>query len=381
VKDRARVELADLPSFGRPARLVWHKRRWWCPAPACPKRSFTEQDPRIAPARAVMSDRAGRWVTAQVGRLGRSVSEVAGELACDWHTVNDAVVAYGTALVDDPERIGATTALGLDETLFCRVGRWRTQQWCTSIVDITAPGGAQLLDVVAGRSAAGPSTWLAEQPDAWRAEIRWGVLDLSGPYRKTFDDSLPDVTQVADPFHLVKLANTRLDETRRRVQQQILGHRGHNDDPLYRARRLLTKAHERLDDRGDAKLRGLLEAGDPNGEVRMAWHAKEVVRSIYDIDDPDVASEFVAQLAVDLQDPTCPPEVRQLGRTIRRWHAQIVAWHQARVSNGPTEATNNLIKRIKRTGFGFRKFAHYRIRVLLYAGRPNWDLLPTITPR
>lgn len=51
------------------------------------------------------------------------------------------------------------------------------------------------------------------------------------------------------------------------------------------------------------------------------------------------------------------------------------------MSNGPTEAVNNLIKTIKRIGFGFRSFAHYRIRVLLYAGRPNWDLLPTVTPR
>jgi hypothetical protein len=28
-----------------------------------------------------------------------------------------------------------------------------------------------------------------------------------------------------------------------------------------------------------------------------------------------------------------------------------------------------------------RTFRHYRIRVLLYAGHPNWDLLPTLTPR
>ena len=34
-----------------------------------------------------MTDRAGRWVTEQVGRNGRSVSEVARELDCDWHTV------------------------------------------------------------------------------------------------------------------------------------------------------------------------------------------------------------------------------------------------------------------------------------------------------
>jgi hypothetical protein len=50
------------------------------------------------------------------------------------------------------------------------------------------------------------------------------------------------------------------------------------------------------------------------------------------------------------------------------------------VSNGPTEAANNLIKRIKRIGFGFRRFAHYRLRVLLYAGRPNWSLIVTIDP-
>ena len=31
--------------------------------------------------------------------------------------------------------------------------------------------------------------------------------------------------------------------------------------------------------------------------------------------------------------------------------------------------------------FGFTSFQNYRIRTLLYAGKPNWDLLPTITPR
>lgn len=379
-KDRNRVVLVDLPAFGRPVRLVWHKQRWECPADACRVGSFTAQAPRIAPARAAMTDRAGRWVTEQVGRLGRTVSEVARELGCDWHTVNDAVIAYGSVLVDDPDRIGQVTALGLDETLFFKEGPWHTQRWATSIVDVSAEEGARLLDVVAGRSATGASRWLAARPEQWRQAIRFGVLDLSGPYRKTFTDILPHVIQVVDPFHLVKLANHKLDECRRRVQNETLGHRGRKDDPLYRARRLLTKAHERLDAAGDTKLVGLLRAGDPRGDVKTAWHAKEVIREIYTIDDPDLASGFVAQLGEDLQDDSCPPEVNSLGRTLIRWHAQIVAWHQARVSNGPTEAVNNLIKRIKRIGFGFRRFRNYRIRALLYAGKPNWDLLATLTP-
>lgn len=379
VKDRRPVRLVDLAAFGRPAVLVWHKRRWFCPDTDCEVKSFTEHAPSIAAPRSKTSDRAGRWVTAQVGKHGRSVTEVAGDLGCDWHTVMDAVTAYGTPLIEDPDRIGPTSALGLDETLFARKGKWRTRTWCTSIVDVNSP--SQLLDLVEGRSSKAPSDWINNQSEAWRAAVRWGTLDLSGPYRKTFTDTLPDAVQVADPFHVVKLANTKLDECRRRVQNETLGHRGRKDDPLFRSRRLLTKAHQRLDDKGETKLVGLLEAGDPKGEVRMTWHAKETLREFYAVEEPAAAGEFIDQLISEFLDKSHPVEVQALGRTLRTWRDQILAWHKAKVSNGPTEATNNLIKRIKIIGFGFRKFGHYRTRVLLYTGQPNWDLLATVTPR
>ena len=379
VKDRPTVELVDLTCFGRPVTLRWRKHRFWCPRSWCPQRSWTHEDPRIAAPRLSVTDRAGRWATLQVGGGGRAVSDVAAELGASWHAINDAVIAYGQALLDaDHDRVGQVSALGVDEVLFARIGEWRTQAWSTSIVDV---GSGQLLDVIPGRSSGGLCDWLGAQPEGWLDAIRWAVLDLSGPWRLAFDTMLPTAAQVADPFHLVKLANQRVDEVRRRVQNDTMGHRGRKNDPLYRCRRLLTKADERLDEKGRTKLLGLLAAGDPKGEVRMAWHAKETIRGIYAIDDPDDAVEFVARLGHDLQDDSCPPEVRQLGRTIVRWHQQISAWHRARVSNGPTEGANNLIKRVKRVAFGFRRFAHYRIRALLYAGRPNWDLLATITPR
>jgi transposase len=47
----------------------------------------------------------------------------------------------------------------------------------------------------------------------------------------------------------------------------------------------------------------------------------------------------------------------------------------------PHRSRRNLIKRIERIAFGLTVFRHYRICALLYAGRPNWDLLATITPR
>ncbi len=129
-------------------------------------------------------------------------------------------------------RTKPVNALGLDETLFARVGRFRTQLWSTQIVDVRR---GQLLDVVPGRDSSGPCRWLAARDREWLAGIEWATLDLSTSYRTVFDTMLPDAVQVADPFHVVKLANTALDECRRRVQNETLGHRGRRDDPLGRA--------------------------------------------------------------------------------------------------------------------------------------------------
>jgi transposase len=113
--------------------------------------------------------------------------------------------------------------------------------------------------------------------------------------------------------------------------------------------------------------------------VYDAWIAKECVRDIYTHHDPHTATAWVTRLGADLQLER-PPEVQSLGRTIQRWAGHIAAWHASGITNAATEGANNLIKRIKRIGFGFRSFRNYRTRILLYAGRPNWTLLDTITP-
>ena len=368
------VVLVDLPCFGRATRLVVHKQRWRCPT--C-RRSWTWQDPTVASSRCAMTTRAARWATLQVGRHGRSVSEVADDLGCDWHTVMDAVVLFGEPLIDDPARYCMVNAVGLDETLYVREGRYRRQRWSTQVVDVQH---GQLLDVLDGKDVATCCAWFAARPSGWGEQVHWATLDLSSGYRTVFDTMLPNAVQVADPFHVVRLGNTALDECRRRVQNDTVGHRGRKDDPLYRARRRLVMAAERLSVDGMERLRGLLAAGDPHREVWFAWNAKEVVRQIYDHTDPELAAEWVAEITRDFTDESMPLEVRRLGRTIGKWAAQIVAWHHAHVSNGPTEAINNLVKRVKRTAFGFRRFEHYRIRALLYAGKPNWSLLNTLTP-
>ncbi len=375
LKDRSAVSLTDLACFGRPACLVWVKRRW---KRCCGVGSFTEVDDRIASAGHKLTTRAGRWATRQVGQHRRSVASVAKELGTDWHTVNNAVIGWGGALIDaDTNRVGAVTAVGIDETLFVRRGQWRHKCWATSIVDVDT---GQLIDMVEARTAKAVIYWFNTEPQAWVQQIRFGVLDMSGPYRKVFNDALGWVIQIADPFHVVRNANQRVDECRRRVQNATLSHRGRKDDPLYRIRRLLTTAAERLDVRAESKLALRLAQGDPHGEVQWAWEAKEAVRDLYAITSYTDAVEAIDELAELMIDNTFPPEVNSLGRTLHRWRTQITNWHRRKVSNGPTEGANNMIKLAKRIGFGFRNFRNYRIRALLYAGRPNWNLLDQLLP-
>ena len=378
VKDRHPVTLVDLTMAGRKICLVWIKRRFACAEPDCPTGTWTEVDARIAAPRLKMTDRAARWATFEVGKNGRTVNEVAEHLGCAWHTVNDAVLAYGEALVDHPERFGDVTSLGLDEHLMVRTGERRRQQFVTALVDVER---SQLLDIVPHRTADAPKAWLRARGEDWLGNVSAGTLDLSSTYRSVFAAVLPHAELVADPFHVIRHATAQVDLARRRVQNEVFGHRGRKDDPLYRARRLLTMAAERLDENGTEKLLGLVRAGDRYGQVEATWTAKEAVRELYTVPDYDLAGQFIDELIRDMADPTWPPEVRSLGRTLKRWRNEIIAWHRLHITNGPTESMNNLAKRVKRVAFGFRSFRNYRIRALLYAGRPTWELLATITPR
>lgn len=210
---------------------------------------------------------------------------------------------------------------------------------------------------------------------AWLDATHYATLDLSGPWRLTFETMLPDAVQVADPFHVVKLANTKLDDCHRRVQNETPGHRGHKHDPLYRCRRLLARADERLQDNERTELLGLLEAGDPAARFAWHWQAKAVVRSTSERHRPRPRSRHGRPARTRPPTRILPARGPPARPHPHRLREQIAAWHHAHVSDGFTEAANNLIKRVKRVAFGFPRFRNYRIRALLDAGRPNWHLL------
>jgi Transposase len=91
-------------------------------------------------------------------------------------------------------------------------------------------------------------------------------------------------------------------------------------------------------------LTACLNAGDPTDEVNITWQCYQQLRSIY-----HATPAKGRQIAIKLLDSfhTCPiPEVARLGRTLRAWKGQILAYFYTHgVSNGSTEAIDLIIEK------------------------------------
>jgi transposase len=356
--------------------LAWRKRIWRCREPACGVRTWTEQTAAIRP-RAVLTERARAEACRRVGKDAHSVAAVARDLGVGWATVMRAVRDHGRPLVEDPTRLDGVAALGLDETSFLKATRTAPTRYVTGLVDLER---GRLLEVVADRTRAAVAGWLGARPHSWLARVGTVSLDPWHGYASALVAPLSHATVVVDHFHAVRLANMVVDQTRRRVQQATLGHRGRKHDPLYRIRKLLLMAAEQLTEPGRARLRAGLAAGDPTGELAAAWQGKELLRAIYAVVGMPAARADLERFC-RWSDGVQVAELSRLARTVRAWEAKILAWHATEgCSNGPTEAVNLLIKKVKRVGHGFRNFANYRLRLLLHCG-VRWQTHQTASLR
>jgi transposase len=375
-----RVHLVhDAPCFDRVTLVRWRKRIWRCREPMCATTTFSEGHD-LAPPRAVLTTRAVEWAADALTHDDTTVSALARHLGVDWHTCWDAIEVAAKARVGRPERLQKVTTLGVDEHIW-RPSRVGTDRAVTIMVDLSRDQDgclhARLLDAVVGRSGTAYKRWLNNQPEGFTGQVEQAALDPFRGYANAIRDELPDAVAVLDAFHVVRLGTQVVDEVRRRVQQDTLGHRGYKDDPLYKIRGLLRHGVEHLTERQQAKITACLQAGDPTGEVNLAWQCYQQLRSIY-----HAGADRGRQIAEKVLDsfPSCPiPEVARLGRTLPAWRAQVVAYFDTKgVSNGGTEAINLIIEKVRRLAHGFRDFEHYRLRLLLaasaqrrYRERPN----------
>ena len=258
--------LHDIPAFGAPVELVWRIRRYRCAEPLCPSGSFTEAS-GLAPPGALLTTRAVWWAIGCLQRDTASVAATARRLGVDWHTLWNAIKPLLEGIADDPARYRGVEVLGVDEHIWHHSPRpGKGPKELTGMVDLTKrvdPAGkekpqARLMDLVPGRSGPAYSDWLQARGRAFTEGVKIATLDPFRGYANAIDDELQDAVAVLDAFHVVRLGLKAMEETRRRVQQDQLGHRGHRDDPLIELHRRIARGYRNP---VNYRLRMILAAG------------------------------------------------------------------------------------------------------------------------
>ena len=354
----------------RPTTLLITIRRYRCTGCGHVWRQDTS---RAAEPRTKLSRTALRWALVGLVCQHLTVARLAEALAVSWDTANDAVLAEGQrVLIDIPDRFDGVAVIGVDEHVWRHTRRG--DKFVTVVIDLTPvrdrTGPSRLLAMVEGRSKQAFKTWLAERPKAWRDGLEVVAMDGFTGFKTATTEELPEAVAVMDPFHVVRLAGDALDRCRRRVQQDLHGHRGRKDDPLYRARRTLHTGHDLLTDRQRQRLTALFGVED-HVQVEATWGIYQRMIGAYREPDRSRGKQLMTKLieSVTAGVPTPLIELRTLGRTLTKRAEDVLAYFdRPGTSNGPTEAMNGRLEHLRGSALGFRNLTNYIARSLLETG-------------
>ncbi len=366
--------LIDLPVAGYPLVLKVAVPRYRCSTPECGRAVFNQNLGKLAAPRSSTTRRCARYVLRRLMIDRTTIAAIAAELGVSWHTVSSIAMHATAGLIAaaGPDRLTGVEVIGVDEH------RWAPRRlgaagFVTLIIDLTPVrdhrGPARLLDLVPGRSATALASWLVAQPADFAQAVQVIAMDGFAGYKTAATEVLPDAVTVMDPFHVVALAGTKLDLIRQRIQQQTLGRRGHTGDPLYGIRRIARTRLQLLSTRQYTRLNSVFDA-EEHLAVKVAWLIYQKIIAAYADPNRRRGKQAMTKLIDSIRRgvPTGLEEIAQLGRTLARRCADILAFFDHHASNGPTEAINGRLEALRRNALGFRNLTHYRIRSLLHSG-------------
>ena len=360
VKERPRTAPRDMYIGDRQVLLAWHKTRWHCDTPGCEQGTFTEWLPAVK-HRARLTGRLRTRLGQAIGDDLMPAAAAARRYGVSDRTAARAFTAYADEqLADLDERQETVEAAGVDE--FRRgapadradpetgeVTRTRSE-WLTHLVDL---GSGGTLGLAEGRTAAAEQDLLAGHA----ARLRYLAMDLSATYRS---GAPVGVTLVADAFHLVKLANRKIDDAFRR-----LGYRtqhAHEELGLPRPLHYMLRYNiENLDPAHLATIIGVLDADADGQQIAAVWIAKEHLRDLLALratrthvtPAPSAIRDKLASFYIWCADNDSVPEIKTLAKTISKWQQPVIDAVLTGYSNAKAEAHNRTAKLAARNARGF----------------------------
>lgn len=284
--------------------------------------------------------------------LGRrmTVRDVATLAGVGWDLVKD-VLKRNLAKRFAKPKLKHLTRIAIDEFAVARGHRYMTV-----VLDLV--GGAVVFvgDGKAG-SALAPF-WKRLRSSG--AKIKAVAMDLSAAYRRAVRENLPKAVIVFDRFHVAKLFNDKLTQLRRDLHREATG--ALEKKVLKGTRWLILKDPANLDEEKDEKRR-LKEALELNQPLALAYYMKEELRWFWNQPGKRFATRFLDGWLKRAQ-ASGIKTLQQMAKTLALCRGGLLSYYDAMITSGPLEGTNNKIKTLKRSAYGFRDHEYFKLKIL-----------------
>ena len=187
--------VADLPCSGQQVQVLVGVRRYFCDVPTCQRKIFAERLTPFVEPRTRVTQRVYQVVQiiglATGGRLGVRVTDRL-QIQTSRHTILRRILA----LPNEP--VGEVPQIGIDDFSFRRGRKFGTI--------VVALHTHKVLDVLPDRTADPSAAWMSTH-----SEIELVSRDRGGDYAAAARKAVPEATQTADRFHLLKNLGEAVD--------------------------------------------------------------------------------------------------------------------------------------------------------------------------
>jgi transposase len=189
-----------------------------------------------------------------------------------------------------------------------------------------------------------------------KARIEAVACDMSAAYWSAVLEHLPDAAIVFDRFHIIKLANEKIDDLRRSLQREAdtLGYQ-----TLKGTRYLLLAGKENVPEDKQNKLEEALRFNEP---LSTAYYLKEELRVLWERRTRQSMRRHLERW-VQRALKSGIRQMESLGKTLRGHASGILNWFEHPISSGKLEGINNKIGAMTRAAFGYRdeEFLHLKL--------------------
>ena len=227
------------------------------------------------------------------------------------------------------------------------------------------------IDIILSRRNRYLRNYFLRYDRAARLAVRTVTVDLYTPYRHLIHELFPHAIIIADHFHVVAQAYRALNKIRVKAMNQA-GNGSHQWLALKHFWKLILTPAGLLkyDNYWSRRNFGYTQLTDVeviqrllafNDDLKQAYRYYQDLILAINHRSKDELNHLLAIKWTQL-----PQSLQKVQRTLRRHRKEIItSFKYGDYTNGPVEGTNNKIKVIKRTAYGFRNFFNFRARILL----------------